>query len=191
MTRAQPRAHWSGVPSFSQPLLAALLRAVAMLMSFAAPFLRMRPSLLPRECHTDVEPQALPAWESSMMETHTPAATDGDANQANNALNGSFSGLSRESRFGRRGNRRDRPQSPSGDNRDSRDALRLPENDAGEITIAGRPWTRCCRCCTTFSAGAGAGGTHLPLERGGRSQRSWRRVWVEPRSGDPSSRARS
>ena len=76
MTRAHLRANRIGPPSLSQPLLAALLRVFAMLLSFAANFFRMRPSRLSRECHVDVTPATLPQPESgNLMETEKPAAS--------------------------------------------------------------------------------------------------------------------
>jgi hypothetical protein len=55
-------------------LLAALLRAFAMLVLCAASIFRMRPSRLPGECHADATPQTLPAKTSGKLETHTAAA---------------------------------------------------------------------------------------------------------------------
>ena len=81
MTRAHLHANWSGVPSLNQPWLVALLRAFAMLVLYAASIVRtclavadrrrrMRFSLLSGECHTDVEPDALPEQQSGIfMET--------------------------------------------------------------------------------------------------------------------------
>ena len=68
MTRAQPRAHWSGVPSLSQLLLAALLRAIAMLVANAVRLSGMRFSFLSGECHADVEPDLLPRSDGGLME---------------------------------------------------------------------------------------------------------------------------
>jgi hypothetical protein len=74
MTRAHLRANWSGVPSLTELWLGALLRAFAMLVSFAANLLRMRPSRLSRECHADVTPAMLPEPESGIiMETKEAA----------------------------------------------------------------------------------------------------------------------
>jgi hypothetical protein len=76
MTRAHLRANWIGPPSLSQPLLAALLRAFAMLVLCAASIVRMRFSLLPGECHTEVEPETLPEQETgNLMETEEAAAS--------------------------------------------------------------------------------------------------------------------
>jgi hypothetical protein len=79
MTRAHLRANWSGVPSFSQLLLAALLRAFAMLVLYAASIVGMRLSLLSGECHTEVEPETLPALTSGiLMETEEAAESRRD-----------------------------------------------------------------------------------------------------------------
>ena len=67
MTRAHLRAHWIGSPSLSQPLLAALLRVIAMFVLCAASTVRMRLSLLSGECHADVEPETLPKQESGII----------------------------------------------------------------------------------------------------------------------------
>ena len=83
MTPALPHAHWSGAPSPTHHWMGALLRAVAMLVSFAASILRMPPSRLPRECHTDVTPARLPKETSGQPETHL-AAPDSHANPADN-----------------------------------------------------------------------------------------------------------
>jgi hypothetical protein len=83
MTRAHLRAHWIGPPSLSQPLLAALLLTFAMFVSFAANFLRMRPSRLSRECHADVTPEMLPEPESGITkETEKPAESRQTATQS-------------------------------------------------------------------------------------------------------------
>jgi hypothetical protein len=63
-------------------LLAALLRAFAMLVLCAASIFRMRPSRLPGECHADATPQTLPASDSDKLETHKPAAPHGDSKEA-------------------------------------------------------------------------------------------------------------
>jgi hypothetical protein len=56
--------------------MGALLRAFAMLVSFAASILRMRLSLLSGECHTDAEPETLPEQESAnLMEIKEAAAS--------------------------------------------------------------------------------------------------------------------
>ena len=57
--------------------MAALLRLAAMLMSHAVHPLRMLLTLLPRECHTDVERDRLPAMEDGNQpkETDPAAAT--------------------------------------------------------------------------------------------------------------------
>jgi hypothetical protein len=76
MTRAHLRANWIRPPSLTELWLGALLRAFAMLVSFAANFLRMRPSRLSRECHVDVTPATLPEPESGiLMETQEAAAS--------------------------------------------------------------------------------------------------------------------
>ena len=75
MKRAHLRAHWIGPPSPTGLWIGALLRAVAMLVLYAANFLRtclavaerrrrMRPSRLSRECHVDVTPATLPEPKS-------------------------------------------------------------------------------------------------------------------------------
>ena len=138
MTRAQPVAYWSRVPSLSQLLLAALLRLAAMLVSNAVRPMRMLLSLLPRECHTDVEPDRLPAMDNGNRNKETePAAAHSHLNcKTATSLRGSFSGkrrsrASREPRLERHGAWRFKPQSLVRNNRDSRDALRLPGNDGG------------------------------------------------------------
>ena len=60
MTPAQTRAHGVMTPSLPQLLLTAMLRAFVELVLNVVSTLRMRPSRLPAECHTDVPPAALP-----------------------------------------------------------------------------------------------------------------------------------
>ena len=137
MMRTQSDANWSGVPSLSQLLLAALLRLAAMFVVGAADPLRMLLTLLARECHTDVKRDRLPAMDSGKSGKAEPAATHSQTSvNANTSHRGSFSGkarsaASRESRFDRHGDRQAAPQSLPSANRDSRDALRLPGNDSG------------------------------------------------------------
>ena len=71
MTRTQSGAHWSGVPSLSHPWMAALLRLIAMFVVGAVRPLRMLLTLLPRECHTDVERDRLPAMEDGTRTKET------------------------------------------------------------------------------------------------------------------------
>jgi hypothetical protein len=54
--------------------MAALLRLAAMLVSHAVHPLRMLLTLLPRECHTDVERDRLPAMEHGNRKEEEPAA---------------------------------------------------------------------------------------------------------------------
>jgi hypothetical protein len=83
MARAHLRAHWIGPPSLTELWLGALLRAVAMLVSYAASMVRMRLSLFSGECHTEVEPDALPGQESGIfMETQKAAASSQTATQS-------------------------------------------------------------------------------------------------------------
>jgi hypothetical protein len=82
MTRTQSGAHWSGVPSLSQLLLAALLCLVAMLVSHAASLLRMRPSRLSGECHADATPQTLPAATSGHSGKAEPAEATSQTTEA-------------------------------------------------------------------------------------------------------------
>jgi hypothetical protein len=77
MTRTQSGANWSGIPSLSQLLLAALLRLTAMFVQGVVSPLRMLLSRLPRECHTDVTPDRLPATESG---NHTEEPDQAAAN---------------------------------------------------------------------------------------------------------------
>jgi hypothetical protein len=74
MTEARSVAHWSGVPRFSQPLLEALLRLVAMLWSNVAQLSRMNPSRRHGECHTSAMPQALPETKSDNQEIKPASA---------------------------------------------------------------------------------------------------------------------
>ena len=60
MTPVQTRGHGLGTPSLPQLLLTAVLRVLVELVLNVASTLRMRPSRLPAECHTDVPPAALP-----------------------------------------------------------------------------------------------------------------------------------
>ena len=162
MTRAHQGANWSGVPSLSHLWMAALLRLVAMLVSSAASFLRMRPSRLSGECHADATPQTLPRANSGThnKETETAAANSQttealllsrprsgrpskDEGGLTDPPNLSFSdkrSAFREPRFERQGDRRSKPRSPSSSNRESRDAApcALPGNDLG--------------CCCAFTS---------------------------------------
>ena len=74
MKHAQGRAHWSGKPSLSQLWLGSTLHALAMLVLNVVSFLRMRPSRVPRECHTDVVPAALPRTNSNNNNRETTLA---------------------------------------------------------------------------------------------------------------------
>jgi hypothetical protein len=74
MTRTQSGANWSGIPSLSQLLLAALLRLTAMFVANAVSTLQMLLSRLPRECHTDATPDRLPAAKDSNSEKAETAA---------------------------------------------------------------------------------------------------------------------
>ena len=74
MTRAHLRANWIGPPSLSQPLLAALLHAFAMLVLYAASVGRMRFSFLSGACHTEVKPETLPEQESGIPRDTKEAA---------------------------------------------------------------------------------------------------------------------
>jgi hypothetical protein len=77
MKHAQPYANWSGAPALSHPWMAALLRLAAMLVSSAASIPQMGLSLLARECHTDVQPDALPGGKSGISAKETqPAAAN-------------------------------------------------------------------------------------------------------------------
>jgi hypothetical protein len=77
MTRTQSGANWSGIPSLSQLSLAALLRLTAMFVVGVAHSMRMLLSRLPRECHTDVTPDRLPATENGNQSKETkPAAAN-------------------------------------------------------------------------------------------------------------------
>ncbi|HEY7799620.1 MAG TPA: hypothetical protein VIA80_12695, partial [Hyphomonadaceae bacterium] len=80
MNRAQSVANWSGVPSLSHPWMAALLRLAAMLVSNAVRPLRMLLTLLPRECHTDVERDRLPARKSGNHQKEVRTASRHSAN---------------------------------------------------------------------------------------------------------------
>jgi hypothetical protein len=107
MTRAQSVANWSGIPSLSQLLLAALLRLAAMLVSGAVHSMRMPLSRLPRECHTDVTPDRLPAPRDSNQSEEQPAAA-GSQTTIDTSHHESFPGkarsaASRQSRFKRPG----------------------------------------------------------------------------------------
>jgi hypothetical protein len=62
--------------------MAALLRLAAMLVSHVVHPLRMLFSLLSRECHTDVEPDRLPATEDGISEKVQPAATPSQTQDA-------------------------------------------------------------------------------------------------------------
>src|SRR5262245_52908670 len=77
MNRAQSGANWSGVPSLSHPWMAALLRLTAMLVSRAVRSSRMLLTCLPRECHTDVERDRLPAREDGNQQKEETAAAAG------------------------------------------------------------------------------------------------------------------
>ncbi len=72
MTTAHPRANWSRTPSPIHHWLEALLRAFAMLWSNLADIVRMRPSRLPRECHTDATPASLPQQDRDPIKEHAP-----------------------------------------------------------------------------------------------------------------------
>ena len=63
--------------------MAALLRLAAMLVSSAVSSLRMLLTLLPRECHTDVERDRLPAMEDgNQSKEGKPAAASGHSLKA-------------------------------------------------------------------------------------------------------------
>ncbi|HEX5006014.1 MAG TPA: hypothetical protein VFV70_02810 [Hyphomonadaceae bacterium] len=141
--------------------MAALLRLAAMLVSNAVRPLRMLLTRLPRECHTDVMRDRLPAAENGKHHKETPAATTSQSleglmvsrpqggrpsNQEaglTRSLTPSFPGKARSAasrgetrsveRFERQWDRRVNAQVPTSNNRDSRDAaLRaLPWNDVG------------------------------------------------------------
>ena len=74
MRHAQGLAHWSGKPSLSQLWLGSTLHALAMLVLHVVSFLRMRPSRVPRECHADVVPAALPRTNSNNNNQETTLA---------------------------------------------------------------------------------------------------------------------
>jgi hypothetical protein len=62
-------------------LIASTLRVLAMLVSIVARFFGMRLSLLPRECHTDVEPHPLPRTDRDTIKETTLAATHGNSQE--------------------------------------------------------------------------------------------------------------
>ncbi|MBI1358811.1 MAG: hypothetical protein GC155_00840 [Alphaproteobacteria bacterium] len=76
MTSAHSTAHWPGNPAPTQLWQGALLRLIAMLASALATIVRMPLTRLPRECHTDVTPERLPAQDCDSLEKNT-AATNG------------------------------------------------------------------------------------------------------------------
>ena len=81
MTTAQPRANWIRTPSLTELWLEALLRAFAMLWSNLATIVGMRPSRLPRECHTDVTPASLPQQDRDTIRKTQSAATHSQSHE--------------------------------------------------------------------------------------------------------------
>jgi hypothetical protein len=61
--------------------MASTLRVLAMLVSILALLLKMRPSRVPGECHTDVTPAALPDAERDPIKETSSAAPHGDSNE--------------------------------------------------------------------------------------------------------------
>ena len=73
MTPAQTRPYGVVTPSLPQLLLTAMLRVLVELVLNVASTLRMRPSRLPAECHTDVPPAALPEETNDTCKEPTAA----------------------------------------------------------------------------------------------------------------------
>jgi hypothetical protein len=82
MTRAHRRTNRGGIPSLSQLLLAAMLCLLAELVQNVAVILRMKPSRLSGECHTDVTPPPLPEDRGDQQETNPAAATSQTTTEA-------------------------------------------------------------------------------------------------------------
>ncbi len=77
MTQAQTRAKGVATPSLPQLWLGAMLRVLVELVLCAARCLRMRPSRLSGECHTDVTPAPLPAEHDGILMKADKAASHG------------------------------------------------------------------------------------------------------------------
>jgi hypothetical protein len=75
MTHALAHAHWSETPSAPQLWLGTMLRALAMLVLYAASIFRMRLSLFSGECHAEVEPETLPEGKSGIIKETDKAVT--------------------------------------------------------------------------------------------------------------------
>jgi hypothetical protein len=68
MTRARARTNWGGIPSLSQPLLAAALRLLAERVRHAASILWMACVRLSRDWHTDAAPAGLPGGKNGIAQ---------------------------------------------------------------------------------------------------------------------------
>jgi hypothetical protein len=79
MTQAQTHAHGLVIPSPLDRWIDAMLRAFAELVLHAARFLKMDLSRVPRACHTDVAPQALPEEKSGSNNTSTTTIAANDS----------------------------------------------------------------------------------------------------------------
>ena len=75
MKHAQGRSNWTANPSLSQLWLGSTLHTLAMLALNVAIFLKMIPSRLPGECHTDVAPADLPDAKSDAIKGATTTTT--------------------------------------------------------------------------------------------------------------------
>ena len=80
MKQARTRAKGLVTPSLPQLWLTAMLRAFVELVRNVVSSLRMDPSRLPAECHSDVPPQALPhaTTDTQQQEINPVAASDSD-----------------------------------------------------------------------------------------------------------------
>jgi hypothetical protein len=68
MTRARARTNWGGIPSLSQPLLAAALCLLAECVRHAASILWMACVRLSRDWHTDAAPAGLPGGKKGIAQ---------------------------------------------------------------------------------------------------------------------------
>src|SRR5690349_20164123 len=82
MTQARTRANGLVTPSLPQLWLTAMLRAFVELVLNVVSSLRMGPSRLPAECHSDVPPQALPEENNDIQQQETNAAVPQDSSIA-------------------------------------------------------------------------------------------------------------
>src|SRR5690348_2981578 len=82
MTQAQGHANRAGNPSLCHQWMASTLRVLAMLVSIVAALLKMRPSRVPGECHTDVTPAALPEAGSNTIEETNLADANSETTEA-------------------------------------------------------------------------------------------------------------